>query len=132
MHEIWLLIGEVVIKGTKLALNTRLGTKSKLLIEQYYIAIREFLLGEHHCAFIASQTQAGTENIRSELKSLLNNLLAQKDYVDKTSNISAEGIIRIPRQVKCRGRPAQERKKGHEEITICKTKDAKKYALFFC
>ena len=35
LHEIWLLIGELAIRGTKLTLNARLGTKSNLLIEQY-------------------------------------------------------------------------------------------------
>ena len=35
LHEICLLIGELAIRGTKLALNARLGTKSNLLIEQY-------------------------------------------------------------------------------------------------
>ena len=34
-HEIWLLIGEVDIKVTKLTLNTGLVTKKKVLIEQY-------------------------------------------------------------------------------------------------
>ena len=33
--EICLLIGELSIRGTKLTLNARLGTKSNLLIEQY-------------------------------------------------------------------------------------------------
>ena len=36
LHEICLLIGELAIRGTKLTLNARLGTKSNLLIEQYY------------------------------------------------------------------------------------------------
>ena len=35
LHEICLLIGELAIRGTKLTLNARLGTKSNLLIEQY-------------------------------------------------------------------------------------------------
>ena len=35
LHEICLLIGELAIRGTKLTLNARLGTKSDLLIEQY-------------------------------------------------------------------------------------------------
>ena len=35
LHEICLLIGELAIKGTKLTLNDRLGTKSNFLIEQY-------------------------------------------------------------------------------------------------
>ena len=35
LHEICLLIGELAIRGTKLTLNDRLGTKSNLLIEQY-------------------------------------------------------------------------------------------------
>ena len=42
LHEIDLLIGELVIRGTKLRLNARLGTENNLLIEQ-------LLLGEHHC-----------------------------------------------------------------------------------
>ena len=44
LHEICLLIGELAIRGTKLTLNARLGTKSNLLIEQ-------LLLGEHHCMY---------------------------------------------------------------------------------
>ena len=35
LHEICLLVGELAIRGTKLTLNARLGTKSNLLIEQY-------------------------------------------------------------------------------------------------
>ena len=35
LHEICLLIGELAIRGTKLTLNARLGTKSNLLTEQY-------------------------------------------------------------------------------------------------
>ena len=35
LHEICLLVGELAIRGTKLSLNARLGTKSNLLIEQY-------------------------------------------------------------------------------------------------
>ena len=35
LHEIYLLIGELAIRRTKLTLNARLGTKSNLLIEQY-------------------------------------------------------------------------------------------------
>ena len=42
LHEICLLICELAIRGIKLTLNARLGTKSNLLIEQ-------LLLGEHHC-----------------------------------------------------------------------------------
>ena len=42
LHEISLLISELAIRGIKLTLNARLGTKSNLLIEQ-------LLLGEHHC-----------------------------------------------------------------------------------
>ena len=82
---------------------------------------------------IAPQTQEGAENIRPELKRILNSLLIQKDYVDKTSSISVEGIIQNPRQeVNCRGRPAQKRKKGHEEITIRKLTMLRSNALFFC
>ena len=40
LHEICLLVGELAIRGTKLTLNARLGTKGNLLIEQYNIAIR--------------------------------------------------------------------------------------------
>ena len=46
LHEICLLIGELVIRGTKLTLNARLGTKSNLLIEQLLI---EQLLIEQYC-----------------------------------------------------------------------------------
>ena len=46
LHEICLLVGEFAIRGTKLTLNARLGTKSNLLIEQ-------LLFGEHHCICIA-------------------------------------------------------------------------------
>ena len=35
LHEICLLIGELAIRGTKLTLNARLGTKSNLLIDEY-------------------------------------------------------------------------------------------------
>ena len=35
LHEICLLIGELAIRGIKLTLDARLGTKSNLLIEQY-------------------------------------------------------------------------------------------------
>ena len=34
LHEICLLISKLVIRGTKLTLNARLGTKRNLLIEQ--------------------------------------------------------------------------------------------------
>ena len=34
LHEICLLIGKLTIRGKKLTLNARLGTKSNLLIEQ--------------------------------------------------------------------------------------------------
>ena len=36
LHEIWLLIDEVAIRGTKLTLNAGLGTKKKLLIKQFH------------------------------------------------------------------------------------------------
>ena len=45
LYEICLLIGELAIRGTKLTLNARLGTKSNLLIQQ-------LLLGEHYCILI--------------------------------------------------------------------------------
>ena len=35
LHEICLLIGELAIRGTKLTLNARSGTKSYLLINEY-------------------------------------------------------------------------------------------------
>ena len=35
LHEICLLIGELAIRGTKLTLNARLGTKSNFLIDEY-------------------------------------------------------------------------------------------------
>ena len=44
LHEIWLLIGEVAIRRTKLTLNDGLGTKKKLLIEQYILLIGELLI----------------------------------------------------------------------------------------
>ena len=44
LHEICLLIGKLVIRGMKLTLNARLGTKSNLLLEQYCVAIRRTLL----------------------------------------------------------------------------------------
>ena len=47
LHEICLLIGELAIRGTKLTLNARLGTKSNLLIDDIAnraIAIRRTLL----------------------------------------------------------------------------------------
>ena len=34
LHEIWLLIGELAVRGTELTLNARLGTENNLLIEQ--------------------------------------------------------------------------------------------------
>ena len=51
LHEICSLIGELIIRGTELTLNARLGTKSNVLIEQYCL-LEQLLLGEHHCVVI--------------------------------------------------------------------------------
>ena len=60
LHEICLLIGELAIRGTKLILNARLGTKSNLLIEQ-------LLLGEHFCIRLSihNRTYNGKEREKS-------------------------------------------------------------------